>query len=125
MILAYSLTIALYFLHNIAAFSFTAFPNNLQYFIFIEILTITCLIREDCSYDSGLFMIHGVSILEDLVITLSDGIVSIYLELISVDSNFSDEMDGVSFALCTLSTRALQRLRNEVQFENSLDSLVA
>lgn len=71
-------------------------------------------LREDCSYDSGLFMIHGVSILEDLVITLSDGIVSIYLELISVDSNFSDEMDGVSFALCTLSTRALQRLRNEV-----------
>lgn len=70
-------------------------------------------------------MIHGVSILEDLVITLSDGIVSIYLELISVDSNFSDEMDGVSFSLCTLSTRALQRLRNEVQFENSLYSLVA
>ena len=60
-------------------------------------------------------MIHGVSILEDLVITLADGIISIYLELISVDSNFSDEMDGVSSALCPLSTRALQRLRNEVQ----------
>nr|XP_011458194.1 PREDICTED: uncharacterized protein LOC101297793 [Fragaria vesca subsp. vesca]XP_011458195.1 PREDICTED: uncharacterized protein LOC101297793 [Fragaria vesca subsp. vesca] len=71
-------------------------------------------LREGCSYDSGLFMIHGVSILEDLVITLSDGIVSIYLELISVDSNFSDEMDGMSLALCPLSTRALQRLRNEV-----------
>ncbi|PRQ25563.1 hypothetical protein RchiOBHm_Chr6g0285011 [Rosa chinensis] len=71
-------------------------------------------LREGCSYDSGLFMMHAVSILEDLVITLSDGIVSIYLELISVDSNFSDEMDGLSLALCTLSTRALQRLRNEV-----------
>ncbi|XP_050364746.1 uncharacterized protein LOC126783336 [Argentina anserina] len=71
-------------------------------------------LREGCSYNSDLFMVHGVSILEDLMITLSDGIVSIYLELISVDSDFSDEMDGVSLALCPLSTRALQRLRNEV-----------
>lgn len=65
-------------------------------------------------------MKHGVSILEDLVISLADGIVSIYLELISVDSNFSDELDSLSLALCTLSTRALQRLRNEVQVDNFL-----
>ncbi|CAL9023267.1 unnamed protein product [Prunus brigantina] len=71
-------------------------------------------LREGCCYDSNLFMKHGVSILEDLVISLADGIVSIYLELISVDSNFSDELDSLSLALCTLSTRALQRLRNEV-----------
>ncbi|KAM1031776.1 hypothetical protein ACFX2C_035516 [Malus domestica] len=71
-------------------------------------------LREGCCYDGSLFKKHGVSILEDLVISLADGIVSIYLELISVDSNFSDEMDNLPLTLCTLSTRALQRLRNEV-----------
>lgn len=81
---------------------------------------LTCLNREGCCYDGNLFMKHGVSILEDLVISLADGIVSIYLELISVDSNFSDELDSLSLALCTLSTRALQRLRNEVQVDNFL-----
>ncbi|CAN6545140.1 unnamed protein product [Malus baccata var. baccata] len=71
-------------------------------------------LREGCCYDGSLFKKHGVSILEDLVISLADGIVSIYLELISVDSNFSYEMDNLPLTLCTLSTRALQRLRNEV-----------
>lgn len=39
-----------------------------------------------------------------------------YLEFISVDSSFFDEVDNIGLALCTLSTRALQRLRNEVLF---------
>nr|POF07425.1 hypothetical protein CFP56_29191 [Quercus suber] len=70
---------------------------------------------EDCCYDNSIFLLHGVSILEDLVITLADGIASIFLELISVDGNLSNEMNSLGLALCTLSTRALQRLRNEVQ----------
>ncbi|GFZ17600.1 hypothetical protein Acr_26g0008700 [Actinidia rufa] len=41
--------------------------------------------RDSCYYDSSLFTQHGVAILEDLVITLADGIVSVYLELISID----------------------------------------
>lgn len=55
--------------------------------------------------------------LEDLVITLADGIASIYLELISVDSDISNEMNNLGLNLCALSTRALQRLRNEVQLQ--------
>lgn len=70
--------------------------------------------RDGCCYDNSIFILHGISILEDLVITLADGIASIFLELISVDGNLSNEMDSLGLALCTLSTRALQRLRNEV-----------
>lgn len=65
-------------------------------------------------YDRCLFIQHGVSLLEDLVITLADGIASMYLELISVDSSTSSEMNSLGLSLCSLSTRALQRLRNEV-----------
>lgn len=72
--------------------------------------------REGCCYDNSLFILHGISILEDLVITLADGIASIFLELISVDGNLSNEMNRMGLALCTLSTRALQKLRNEVMF---------
>jgi hypothetical protein len=72
--------------------------------------------REGCCYDNSLFILHGISILEDLVITLADGIASIFLELISVDGNLSNEMNRLGLALCTLSTRALQKLRNEVMF---------
>lgn len=68
-------------------------------------------LREGRCYDKNLFILHGVAILEDLVITLADGIASIYLELISVDGNTSNSHASV---LCALSTRALQRLRNEV-----------
>ncbi|KAL9669994.1 hypothetical protein QQ045_007544 [Rhodiola kirilowii] len=71
-------------------------------------------IRKGSFYDVGLFSTNGISILEDMVITLADGIASIYLELISVDSNISSEMNNLGAVLCTLSTRALQRLRNEV-----------
>ncbi|XP_062149457.1 uncharacterized protein LOC133858051 isoform X2 [Alnus glutinosa] len=71
-------------------------------------------LREGCCYDNSLFILHGISILEDLVITLADGIASIFLELISVDGNLSNEMNRLGLALCTLSTRALQKLRNEV-----------
>lgn len=71
-------------------------------------------VRTASFYDSRFLILHGVGILEDLVITMADGIASIYLELISVDSNMSNEINSLGLALCTLSTRALQRLRNEV-----------
>ncbi|WCJ38102.1 hypothetical protein M5689_019178 [Euphorbia peplus] len=70
--------------------------------------------RKNCCYDHGLFTLHGDSILEDLVITLADGIASVYLELISVDGKLSDELNDLGMDMCNLSTRALQRLRNEV-----------
>ncbi|PWA51826.1 hypothetical protein CTI12_AA461690 [Artemisia annua] len=71
-------------------------------------------LSQECCYDSDFFASRGVSVLEDLVITLADGIASIYLELISVDSDMSNEMNNLGLNLCALSTRALQRLRNEV-----------
>ncbi|CAK7349357.1 unnamed protein product [Dovyalis caffra] len=71
-------------------------------------------LRKSCCYDCRLFVLHGDSILEDLVITLADGIASVYLELISVDGNLSNEMNSLDMFMCNLSTRALQRLRNEV-----------
>jgi hypothetical protein len=51
-----------------------------------------------------------------MLIFLADGIASVYLELISVDGDwYSEEMDNISsLVLCSLSTRALQKLRNEV-----------
>lgn len=48
------------------------------------------------------------------MITIADGIASTYLDLISVDGNLSDEVNDLGLAICNLSTRALQRLRNEV-----------
>lgn len=69
--------------------------------------------RKDSLYDNSLFMEHGISILEDLVI-LADGIASMYLGLVSVDSSMSNEMNNLDLSLCTMSTRALQKLRNEV-----------
>jgi len=57
---------------------------------------------------------HGERILEDLVISLADVIASIYLELMSVDGDMSAEVVGSSLVLCSLSTRELQKLRNEV-----------
>ncbi|CAK9181212.1 unnamed protein product [Ilex paraguariensis] len=71
-------------------------------------------LRNDSCYDYSLFTMHGVSILEDLVIKLADGIASMYLELISVDGSMSNEINNIGSSLCTLSTRALQKLRNEV-----------
>ncbi|KAG2301391.1 hypothetical protein Bca4012_059631 [Brassica carinata] len=72
-------------------------------------------LRKASCYDLSLFRTHGVSILEDLMITLADGVASIYLELISVDSKFSDEINsGGGLDICNLSSRALQKLRNEV-----------
>lgn len=49
------------------------------------------------------------------MITLADGIASVYLELISVDGNMSNEINYLGLMLCALSTRELQKLRNEVQ----------
>lgn len=70
--------------------------------------------RDDSYYDNCLFIKEGLSVVEDLVIGLADGIASIYLELISVDGNLSNEMNNLSSDLCSLSTRSLQKLRNEV-----------
>lgn len=41
-------------------------------------------------------------------------IASIYLELMSVDGDMSTEVVSSSLVLCSLSTRELQKLRNEV-----------
>ncbi|KAK8565218.1 hypothetical protein V6N12_058788 [Hibiscus sabdariffa] len=71
-------------------------------------------LSKGCCYDQSLFTLYGDSILEDLVITLADGIASTYLELISVDGNLSDEVNDLGLAICNLSTRSLQKLRNEV-----------
>ncbi|XP_052170534.1 uncharacterized protein LOC127786866 isoform X2 [Diospyros lotus] len=71
-------------------------------------------LREDSCYNCSLFTQHGIAILEDFIITLADGIASVYLELISVDSNISNEISRVGLTMCTLSTRELQKLRNEV-----------
>ena len=70
--------------------------------------------RKSCCYDCRLFILHGDSILEDLVITLADGIASVYLEIISVDGSLSNEMNSLDMFMCNMSTRSLQRLRNEV-----------
>ncbi|KAL2470649.1 hypothetical protein Adt_38785 [Abeliophyllum distichum] len=73
------------------------------------------LTRKGAYYNHGLFTNHGVTMLEDLVITLADNIASMYFELISVDSSLSNEINNnLGLSLCTLSTRALQKLRNEV-----------
>ncbi|KAK0581165.1 hypothetical protein LWI29_010811 [Acer saccharum] len=71
-------------------------------------------LRNGCSYGHNLFVLHAETILEDLVITLADGIASIYLELVSVDGNLSSEINSLGSVMCNLSTRALQKLRNEV-----------
>lgn len=70
--------------------------------------------RKGSTYDYSVFALYAESILEDLVITLADGIASIYLELISVDGDFPNEINSLGLAMCNLSTRALQKLRNEV-----------
>ncbi|XP_025013480.1 uncharacterized protein LOC8264969 isoform X3 [Ricinus communis] len=77
-------------------------------------------LRKNCCYDQSLFSAHGDSILEDLVIALADGVASVYLELISVDGNLSNEMSDLGMIMCNLSTRALQRLRNEVSLNQWL-----
>ncbi|KAJ4756104.1 hypothetical protein LUZ62_090509 [Rhynchospora pubera] len=74
-------------------------------------------VRNPSYYDTKFFTEHGIEILEDMLIFLADGIASVYLELISVDGDYwySEEMDNSSaLVLCSLSTRALQKLRNEV-----------
>lgn len=70
--------------------------------------------RSDSYFDAKFLNEHGARILEDLVIFLADVIASIYLELMSVDGDMSTEVVGSSLALCSLSTRELQKLRNEV-----------
>ena len=88
----------------------------INYFIYwwIFILYLAVYDRKDSCYDFDFFSCHGVSVLEDLVISMADGVASMYVELISVDGNMSDGIHSLGLSLCTLSTRALQRLRNEV-----------
>jgi uncharacterized protein YejL (UPF0352 family) len=70
--------------------------------------------RPNSNFDAKFLTEHGVRILEDLVISLGDVIASIYLELMSVDGNMSTNVVRSSLALCSLSSRELQKLRNEV-----------
>ena len=63
--------------------------------------------------------------MEDLVITLADAIASTYLELISVDGNLSDKVNALGLAICNLSTRELQKLRNEVWILSFVSLVVA
>ncbi|KAF8693237.1 hypothetical protein HU200_038619 [Digitaria exilis] len=70
--------------------------------------------RSDSYFDAKFLAEHGAKILEDLVISLADVIASIYLELMSVDGDMSTKVVSSSLALCSLSTRELQNLRNEV-----------
>uniref|UniRef100_A0A0D9VGD1 DUF3685 domain-containing protein n=1 Tax=Leersia perrieri TaxID=77586 RepID=A0A0D9VGD1_9ORYZ len=70
--------------------------------------------RSDSCFDAKFLAEHGARILEDLVIFLADAVASIYIELISVDGDMSTNVVGSSLALCSLSTRELQKLRNEV-----------
>ncbi|XP_026457635.1 uncharacterized protein LOC113358316 isoform X4 [Papaver somniferum] len=81
-----------------------------------------------CRYDVNLFVLFGVDILEDLVINLADGITSNYLELISVDSNMSKDMNRLGLILCSMCTRELQKLRNEVALNKwmhqNMDSII-
>ncbi|KAG6425418.1 hypothetical protein SASPL_115853 [Salvia splendens] len=81
--------------------------------------------RKGGYYNSTLFIQHGVAILEDLLIALADGSASMYLELISVDSSLSNEMNNLGLSLCNLSTRSLQRLRNEVAMHQWLHQNMA
>lgn len=73
--------------------------------------------RDDSCYDSSIFATHGVSVLEDLVIALADGVASLYLEFISVDSDVSSKTNSLDVSFCALSTRELQKLRNEVHIQ--------
>ncbi|KAK7395364.1 hypothetical protein VNO78_15916 [Psophocarpus tetragonolobus] len=86
-------------------------------------------LREDCYYDSRIFAVHGISILEDLVIALADGVASIYLEFISVDSDVTSKTNSLDMSLCALSTRELQKLRNEVALNqwlyHNMDTVVS
>ncbi|GLJ11237.1 hypothetical protein SUGI_0148120 [Cryptomeria japonica] len=69
--------------------------------------------RSCCSYD--LLVKHGVHILEDLVIELADGIATFFLEVISMDRSTSSEDELTNLVKPSyMSTRALERFRNEV-----------
>ena len=48
------------------------------------------------------------------MISLADGVASVYLEFISVDSDVSSKTNSLDMSFCALSTRELQKLRNEV-----------
>lgn len=82
--------------------------------IFIGFLNDALFIREGCLYDHNIYSLHGTSLLEDLVITVADGISSIYLELISIDGEISEKVNNLGLRLCALTTRALQKMRNKV-----------
>ncbi|XP_042402126.1 uncharacterized protein LOC121992059 isoform X1 [Zingiber officinale] len=67
-----------------------------------------------CCCDSKLLPQHGADILEDMIVMLADTIASIYVEVISIDSDIFTEMNVFGLTLCSMSTRTLQKLRNEV-----------
>lgn len=95
-------------LSNIKRSGKAEFYADLMFFLRFDSL------RSGCCFDTNFLVEHGFEVLEDLVITLADAVACIYLELISVDSDFSVEINSLGLKICPLSTRALQRLRNEV-----------
>lgn len=76
-------------------------------------------------FDAKFLAEHGARILEDLVIFLADAVASIYIELISVDGDMPTDVVGSSLALCSLSTRELQRMRNEWQLMGGCTSILS
>ncbi|XP_020681756.1 uncharacterized protein LOC110099068 isoform X3 [Dendrobium catenatum] len=96
-------------LNNIKRSGKTELYADILFFLRFDSLS-----RSGCCFDTNFLVKHGVEILEDLVITLADAVACIYLELISVDSDMSIEINSLGLKICPLSTRVLQRLRNEV-----------
>ncbi|XP_020107429.1 uncharacterized protein LOC109723468 isoform X3 [Ananas comosus] len=86
-------------------------------------------LRNGCCYDTKFLTENGVIILEDLVIWLADVTASFYLELVSIDGDTPSEISVLGLSLCSLSTRSLQRLRNEVALnrwlQQNFESVVA
>eukprot|EP01018_Ginkgo_biloba_P026943 Gb_32290 [translate_table: standard] len=73
-----------------------------------------------CHYN--LLVKHATDILEDLVIALADGIATLFLELISMDISTFSESEWVSLIQPSfMSTRALERFRNEVSLNRWLE----
>ncbi|KAI0501762.1 hypothetical protein KFK09_016707 [Dendrobium nobile] len=96
-------------LNNIKRSGKTELYADILFFLRFDSLS-----RSGCCFDTNFLVKHGIEILEDLVITLADAVACIYLELISVDSDMSIEINSLGLKICPLSTRVLQRLRNEV-----------
>lgn len=85
--------------------------------LYAEYLFILCfgLRRSGSSYSFDLLVKHAVHILEDLVIAVADGIATLCLEFVSMHRSTSNDDDLTNLIKTSyMSTRALERFRNEV-----------